>query len=86
MSALQRLVQDVGLADIAPDLEDLDPGISKSFHQILVGAAHEVVVNDDLPDVFPREVVDGVRTDQPGAADHDQFLASNVHMNWRDDG
>ncbi len=44
-----------------------------------VGAAREIVENDDLGYVLSDQGIDGVRSDKPGTADHDEPFAPDVH-------
>ena len=67
----KRGIEHVGLEDVAADIEQPDPRIGQRRGQILVPAANEIVVDDDLSNILLEEAVDGVRADQPGTADHD---------------
>ena len=42
-------------------------------------AADEIVIDDDLADVFGCELVDGMRADQPSPTDDDDPLSSQIH-------
>ena len=48
VGALQGRVEDVGLADVAARLEDLDARVLERVGEILGPPAHEIVVDDDL--------------------------------------
>jgi hypothetical protein len=49
--------------------------------QVLHSPAHEIVVDQDLLDVFLQQSVDGVRPDQSGASDDNQFGSIQFHGN-----
>ncbi|MHC2461144.1 hypothetical protein ACVIHD_000156 [Bradyrhizobium embrapense] len=80
VGSLQRRIEDIGLRDVAAGLEDLDAGVAQRAGKVLMRAAHEIVVNDDLADVSLRQLIDRMRPDQPGAPDNDNLLSANVHF------
>ena len=56
-------VQDIGLGDIATDVEDPHPRILEGRNEILLGAPYEVVEDQNLLDVLVNQQVDGVGAD-----------------------
>ena len=71
--------EDVSLTDVATRLEDLDAIVGQRVREVFGAATHEVVVDDDLAHVLTCEGINGVRADEAGAADHDEFLSADVH-------
>ncbi len=80
VGALQGRVENIGLRDVAARLEDLDARIAQRAGKILMRAANEIVVDDDLADVLLHQLIDRMRPDQTGAADHNKPLSSNVQL------
>src|SRR5439155_15374244 len=76
----ERGREDVGLADVPASLEESHPRIAKRVGEIFLGPAHEVVVDDDLSDVFSKQSVDRVGADETCATDDNQPLASDLHV------
>ena len=68
------------MKNIPAGLEDFDARILQRVLQILVRAAHEVVVDDNLRDVFLCQSIDRVRADKTRPPDHDDTFALDVHV------
>src|SRR6185503_4999344 len=80
VGAVQRSLEDIGLQNVTADVEDAHPRIAESCLQILLPAADEIVVDEDLPDVLAKQSIGRVRADQTGAADEDQLASLKSHI------
>ena len=77
--SLQRRIENVRLGDVSAGLEDFHARVFHRFSEVLRRAAYEIVVNDDLADILPCELVDAMRADEPSSTNHHKALALNVH-------
>src|SRR5439155_12860991 len=82
--ALERRIKDVGLEDVAAGVEDTDAWIGQRARQVLRAAAHEVVVDDERPDILAEQAIRGVRPDQARATDEDKRLSLQFHSRLLD--
>jgi hypothetical protein len=73
-------IENIGLGDVAAGFENLDARIAQRIGEIFVRSPHEIVVDDNFANITLNELVNGMRADQSGAADHNKTLSSNVHF------
>jgi hypothetical protein len=78
VGALQHALQERPVADAAFDQRD--PRITKRGGDVGSRAANKVVDDHDFADAFGEELVDNVRADESGAANHHQSGVVDVHV------
>jgi hypothetical protein len=79
VGALERGLENIGLEDVASDVEDPDARIAQRVGEILGASPHEVVVDDQPGDIFREQPIRCVRPDQSGAADEYELLTFQFH-------
>jgi hypothetical protein len=69
--SLDRLIEDVGVKNVAAEVEHPDAGIPENLPDILMVSAGEVVKDDNLVNVLLGEFLDYVRSDEAGSSDYE---------------
>ena len=77
--ALDRLLKNVSVQDVAAMREDADTLVSHRLAQVVVRAAEEVVVNHDFTHVGLEQFVHDVTADESRTADDDNLLSCQIH-------
>ena len=80
VGAVERALQNVRLENIAADVANPDAPVAQRAVEVGLPAAHEIVIDQDLPDIGLDQLVHGMRADQAGAADDDDFLVVEMHV------
>ena len=73
-------VENVAMQDVAAVGEDAHPRVFQGGGEIVHAAAEEVVIDDHFPHVSFQQFIDHMAADQPGPADDQQPLTSDVHI------
>ena len=77
---LQRRIQNIRLRNVAACLENLHPRILQRPREIFRRAAHEIVINHDLADIFLHQKIHRMGPDQTRPANHHKTLTANIHQ------